>query len=46
MSKRKSNFDATPKRYDTLGLKQVMKHPTRITRHASTLADHVIADCE
>ena len=50
MSKRKSNFGAIPKRYaeicSTLGLKQLTKHPTRITCHTSTLIDHIITNCE
>ena len=29
----------------TLGLKQLIKHPTRITCHTSTLIDH-ITNCE
>ena len=40
MSKRKSNFGAIPKRYAqicfTLGLKQLIKHPTIITCHIMT----------
>ena len=44
MSKRKSNFGAIPKKdahfFSTLGLKQLIKHPTRITSHSSTLIDH------
>ena len=39
-----------PKKYaqmcSTLGLKQLIKHPTRITCHTSTLIDSVITDCE
>ena len=50
MSKRKSNFGAIPKKYaqicSTLGLKQLIKHPTRITCHTSTLIDHIITNCE
>ena len=50
MSKRKSNFGAVPKKYaqiySTLGLKQLIKHPTRITCHTSTLIDHIITNCE
>ena len=50
MSKRKSNFGAVPKKYaqicSTLGLKQLIKHPMRITCHTSTLIDHIIANCE
>ena len=49
-SKRKSNFGAVPKKYaqiySTLGLKQLIKHPTRITCHTSTLIDHIITNCE
>ena len=30
----------------TLGLKQLIKHPTRITCHTSTLIDHIITNCE
>ena len=48
MSKRKSNFGAIPKRYAqicfTLGLKQLIKHPTRITCHISTLIDHIMTN--
>ena len=50
MSKKKSNFDAVTKKYpqicSTLGLKQLIKHPTRITCHTSTLIDHIITNCE
>ena len=50
MSKRKSNFGAVAKKYAqicyTLGLKQLIKHPTRITCHTSTLIDHIITNCE
>ena len=50
MSKRKSNFGAVAKKYaqicSTLGLKQLIKHPTRITCHTSTLIDHIITNCE
>ena len=50
MNKRKSNFGAIPKKYaqicSTLGLKQLVKHPTRITCHTSTLIDHIITNCE
>ena len=50
MSKRQSNFGAIPKKYaqlcSTLGLKQLIKHPTRIACHASTLVDHIITNCE
>ena len=50
MNKRKSNFGAIPKKYaqicSTSGLKQPVKHPTRITCHTATLADHVIIICE
>ena len=50
MSKKKSNFGAVAKNYaqicSTLGLKQLMKHPTRITCHTSTLIDHIITHCE
>ena len=48
MSKRKSNFGAIPKRYAqicfTLGLKQLIKHPTIITCHISTLIDHIMTN--
>ena len=41
MSKRKSNFGAIPKKHaqicSTLGLKQLIKHPTRITCHTQLL---------
>ena len=44
------NFGAIPKKYaqmcSTIGLKQLIKHPTRITCHTSTLIDSVITDCE
>ena len=50
MSKRKCNLGAIPKRYaqicSTLGLKQLIKHPTGITCHTSTLIDHIITNCE
>ena len=50
MSERKSNFGAIPKNYaqicSTSGLKQLVKHPTRITCDTSTLVDHVIIICE
>ena len=44
------NFGAIPKKYaqicSTLGLKQLIKHPTRKTCHTSTLMDHIITNCE
>ena len=50
MSKRKSNFGAIPKKYaqvcSTLGLKQLIKHPTRIICHTSTFVDDIIVNCE
>ena len=50
MNQRKSNFAAIPKKYaqicSTLGLKQLIKHPTRITCHTSTLVDNVFTNCE
>ena len=50
ISKRKSNFDAIPKKYaqicSTLGLKQLIKHLTRITCHTQTIIDHIITNCE
>ena len=50
MSKKKSNFGAVAKKYaqicSTLGLKQLIKHPTRITCHTSSLIDHIITNCE
>ena len=50
MSKRKSNFGGFAKKYAqicfTLGWKQLIKHPTRITCHTSTLIDHIITNCE
>ena len=50
MSKRKSDFGAVAKKYaqicSTLGLKQLIKHPTRITCHTSTLIDHIITNRE
>ena len=50
MSKGKSNFGAIPKKYaqtcSTLGLKQLTKHPLKITCHTWTLIDHIIASCE
>ena len=48
MSKRKSNFGAVAKKYaqicSTLGLKQLINHPTRITGHTSTFVDHISAN--
>ena len=32
--------------YFALGLKQLIKYPTRITCHTSTLIDHIITNCE
>ena len=50
MSKRKPNFGAIPTKYaqirSTSGLKQLIKHPTRITCHTSTLAVHSITNFE
>ena len=50
MSKIKSNFGAIPKKnaqiFSTLGLKQLIKHPTRITCHTSTPVDHIITNCD
>ena len=50
MSKAKSNIGAIPKMYAQiyfgLGLKQLIKHPTRITCHTSTPIDHIITNCE
>ena len=50
MSKRKSNLGAIPKKYaqvcSGLVLEQLIKHPTRITCHTSTLIDHIITNCE
>ena len=50
MSKKKSNFGAVAKKYaqicSTLGLKQLIKHPTRITCHTSTLIDHITTNRE
>ena len=50
MSKRKFNFGAIPKKYaqicSTLTLKQLLRHPTRITCHTSTLIDHIITNCK
>ena len=50
MSKRKSNLGAIPKKYaqicSALSLKQLIKHPTRITCHNSTLIDHIITNRE
>ena len=47
---KKFNFGAVAKKYaqicSTLGLKQLIKHPTRITCHTSTLIDHIITNCE
>ena len=44
------NFGAIPKKYaqicSTLDLKQLIKHPTRITCHTLTLIDHIITNCE
>ena len=48
MSKRKSNFGAVSQKCaqicSTLGLKQLIKHPTRITCHTSTFIDHIITN--
>ena len=50
MSKREPNFGVIPKKYaeicSKLGLKQLIKHPTRKTCHSSTLIDHIIRICE
>ena len=50
MSKRKSNFGAIPKKFaqicSTSGLKQLIKHLTRLTCHTSTLVDHIVTNCE
>ena len=50
ISKKKSNFGAVAKMYthicSTLGLKQLIKHPKRVTCHTSTLIDHIITNCE
>ena len=50
MSKRKSNLGTIPKKYaqicSTLGLKQLIKHPTRITCHTPILIDHIITNSE
>ena len=50
MSEGKSNFGAIPKKhaqiYSTLGLKQLMKLPTRVTCHTSTLIDPINTNCE
>ena len=50
MSKKNSNFGAVAKKYaqicSTLGLKQLIKHPTRITCYTSTPIDHIITNCE
>ena len=46
--KRKSNFGAIPKEStqicSMLGLKQLIKHPMRITCHTSTLTDQIITN--
>ena len=43
---KKINFGAIPKNYaqigSTLGLKELMEDPTRITCHTLTLIDHII----
>ena len=50
MNKRESNFGVIPKKYaeicSKLGLKQLIKHPTRKTCQTSTLIDHIIRICE
>ena len=50
VSKGKSYAGAIPKKYaqicSALGLKQLIKHPKRITCHTSTLTDHIITNCE
>ena len=50
MSKRKYNFGAIPIMYaqicSTLGLKQFIKHPTRIKCHTLTLTDYIFTNCE
>ena len=50
MSKKKSNFGAAAKKYEqicsTSCLKQLIKYPTRIRCHTSTLIDHIITYCE
>ena len=50
MSQKKSNFGVAAEKYaqtcSTLGLKQLIKHPTRITCHTSTLIDHIITNSE
>ena len=50
ISKRKSNLGAIPKKYgqicSSLGLKQLIKYPTSITCHTSTLIDHIITNYE
>ena len=47
---KKSNFGAVAKKYaqirSTLGLKQLIKHPTRITCHTSAFIDHIFTNCE
>ena len=44
------DLGAIPKKYaqiySTLGLERLIKHPTRITCHTSTLIDHIITNCE
>ena len=49
-SEKKSNFGAVAKKYaqicSALGLKQLIKHPTRITCRVSTLIVHVITDTQ
>ena len=50
MSKRKYNFGAIPIMYaqicSTLGLKQFIKHPTRIKCHILTLIGYTFTNCE
>ena len=46
MSKRKSNPKKHAQICSTLSLKQLIKHPTRITCHTSTVIDHIITNCE
>ena len=50
LSKRKSNFGTVAKKHAkicaTLGLKELIKYPTRITCHTSTVIDHIFTNCE
>ena len=50
MSRKQKPYCCIPKKYaqicSTLGLKQLIKHPTILTCHTSTLIDHIITNGE